>query len=453
MTCAGAETWLLTARSASGLPAAVRAHLAECRGCARRLASLKQTDSAVRKLAPGVSASNTAARQRLADAIQRTPQSAPTTPAPEATPKPVRRVPGWAIGVGAGLAAAVLVAVGWIAGRATSPKAIVQAPAPSEPAPAAPAPQPQPPVVKVPSIPVFPEVPVAPYPRLPAGLAARAARHAAHVAADALPTSQAESLEQFAADVRAEVMRRAHAGDADGLPRLTGLHERLLKLGVARQVARAPKDQRPAMATRTAEHLAGAADEVAAATAQLPVPIGKLIKPLVTACRETAESIREGKVPPAPADWPAPATPLETVVAQTLRVADANDALSRANESTELACALAQVAAVLSTAEQTDDAGRVGDSIATVLDAGVALNLERVESSNPGGTLLKEVELVRDRADKSMEPLEREVAKANPIAKPGLEKALVASAPGHAKATGKPSKHGKGGVPPGSQKK
>ena len=49
MNCAAAETWLLTARSASELPGAVRAHLAECRGCAKRLMSLTRTDSAVRR--------------------------------------------------------------------------------------------------------------------------------------------------------------------------------------------------------------------------------------------------------------------------------------------------------------------------------------------------------------------------------------------------------------------
>ena len=89
------------------------------------------------------------------------------------------------------------------------------------------------------------ELPVTPVPAAPAGLSARAARHVAQIAADTNPAAQAESLENFATDVRTEVVRRAEAGDADGLSRLTGLHERLLKLGVARQVARTPQDQPP----------------------------------------------------------------------------------------------------------------------------------------------------------------------------------------------------------------
>ena len=71
-----------------------------------------------------------------------------------------------------------------------------------------------------------------------------------------------------------------------------------------------------------------------------------------------------------------------------------------------------------------------------------------MELADPAGTLKGEVTLVRERADRAVEPLELEVAKANPVARPGLEKALIASAPGHAKATGKPPKHVPGkGVP------
>jgi hypothetical protein len=61
---------------------------------------------------------------------------------------------------------------------------------------------------------------------------------------------------------------------------------------------------------------------------------------------------------------------------------------------------------------------------------------------------------VRERADQAMGPIERGLAKANPIAQPGLERALIASAPGHAKATGKPPKHPPGKHhPPGGPKK
>jgi hypothetical protein len=299
------------------------------------------------------------------------------------------------------------------------------------------------------------ELPVAPPPAQPAGLSVRAGRYAAQIAADTNPAAQAEALENFAAAVRTEALHRAESGDADGLPRLTGLHERLLKLGVARQVARTPKDQRADTAARVAERLKAAGDEFTTATAQLPPAITALVAPLSAACHETAEGIRQERALPVPGDWPSPPTPLEMVAVQALRVAGADDALSRANESVQLAAALAQSAAVLSAAGQSDDAERVGDSIATVLDAGVAGNLERVESGDRVGKLRTEVALVRERADRTMEPLERGLAKATPVTKPGFEKALIASAPGHAKATGKPPKHAPPGKnhPPGAPKK
>lgn len=453
MTCAAAETWLLAARSAHELPESVRAHLAECRGCAKRLAALTRTDDSVRQLAPEP---NPAARDRLAEAIQRTPQAAPPAPAPAPTAKPSRPLPNWTVGAAVGLAAAVLVAVGWLAGRVTAPRTVVQAPAPEQvqaplPAPVPPS-GPQMPVPLPPAPP--PEgFPVAPHPSLPASLAARAARHAAHVAADPAPEVQAEALEDFAAAVRAEIVARANAGDADGLPRLTGLHERLLKLGVVRQVARTPAGRRAAVATRLTESLKAAADDVAVATGHLPPALSELLKPLAGSCRESAEAIQKGKTPLASSDWPSPPTPLEAVAAQTIRVARASDPLSRANECVQLASVLAQSAEVLSLGGHSDDAGRVGESLATVLDAGVAVNLERVEAGDAGGEMKQEVTLVRERTEKALEPLERGLAKPTPVAKPGLERVIIAVAPAHVKVTGKPPKHLPKGAPHHGPKK
>jgi hypothetical protein len=444
MTCAAAETWLLSARSVHELPDSVRAHLTECRGCAKRLAALTHTDAAVRRLAPEP---NPAARDRLAEAIQRTPQAspaAPATPAPAPVAKFTRPLPNWTVGAAIGLAAAVLIAVGWLAGRLTAPRPVVQVPAPVPEQVQTPAPAPSSgPQMPVPLPPVLPPegLPLAPHPSLPASLAARAARHAAHVAADPAPDAQAEALDEFAAAVRAEIIARASAGDAESLPRLTGLHERLLKLGVVRQVARTPEGKRAAVATRLTASLKVAADEVTTATGHLPPALGELVKPLAGSCRESAEAIQKGKTPLASSDWPSPPTPLEAVAAQTIRVARATDSLSRANECAQLASTLAASAAVLSAGGHEDDAGRVGESLATVLDAGVAVNLAHVEASDAGGALKQEVTLVRERTEKALEPLERGLAKPNPVAKPGLERVIIAVAPAHMKVTGKPPKH------------
>ena len=100
------------------------------RMCSRRLASLTRTDDAVRQLAPEP---NSAARDRFAELLQHTPQSAAPAPStmpatPVSAPKRGLALPSWSVGVAAGLAAALLVAVGWLGGRMTAPKAVVQAP-------------------------------------------------------------------------------------------------------------------------------------------------------------------------------------------------------------------------------------------------------------------------------------------------------------------------------------
>lgn len=448
MTCAAAETWLLTARSLSELPEPVRAHIDQCRGCSRRLATLTRTDNAVRNLASPPNPPSTV-RQRLADAIERTPQTAPQ---PHTEPRPqrsTRRIPGWVIG----LAAAVLVCGGWLIGRTTAPRPVAQIPTPnnpgSTPAPIVPAPVPP------------PGLPVAPFPSLPAGPVARAARQAGRITVDATPLAQADAFERFAAEIRTDALHRAAVGDVDALARLAGLHDRLLKLGVARQLARVPEAQRVAAGEPIADGLKQAADEVVVAAALLPPLVGELLEALPASCRDTADAIRKGKPPAASSDWPSPPTPLEAVAAQTIRLANVDDPMARADESVRLAAVLAQLVTVLSSAGLSDDAGRVGETIAVVFEHGVAGNLERVETSDLAGKLLGEVTLVRERADRATEVLEQHLAKAPPAAQAGLERAIVASAPGKEKATGKPPGKPpgtgppwkKGGIPPGLQKK
>jgi hypothetical protein len=250
---------------------------------------------------------------------------------------------------------------------------------------------------------------------------------------------------------------------------LVGLHDRVLKLGVARQLERIPQQQRAAVAARLAEGLDRAADELTTTTARLLPVTGELLRPLAASCREVGAAVRQGKPAPVTAEWPSPPTPLESLVAQTIRVADTDAPLTRADEAAQLAGAFAQLVAVLSVAGLDDDAARVGEAMDGVLDYGVAANLDRVTASDSAGKLRKEVDDVRERAGRAGEVLERNLAKAPPAARAGLERALAASDPGRTKATGKgwgkqggtgpPWKKGdgehpgKGGTPPGWQKK
>ncbi|VTU02243.1 unnamed protein product [Gemmataceae bacterium] len=423
MTCGTAEPWLLAARSPEALPGEVRQHLARCPECVALVGRLVRLHEATVRLTP---AAAPAARARLDAALSLASQVAPEAEAG----RPAAR---WGARLGAVAAVALLLAGGWWAGRATAPAPAVPAPRPAERRPA----EPTPPAPELPA--------VAPSPSPPPGLVAKVASHCVSVAAGP-SASQLDVLNGLAADVRAEALARAAAGDLEPLPRLVGLHDRVLKLGVAKQLARLPEPDRAALAARLSAALGGSADEVAAASGALAPVAAEMLSPLAASCREVGAALRTAAPLVVSPAWPAPATPLESLVAHALRTADADTPLARADESTHLAAALAHAVTVLSVAGRPDDAARVGGALDLVLDAGVAANLDRVEAADPAGKLRKEVAAVRERAGRATDVLERNLARAPPAARVGLERALAASAPGRGKATGKPA--GKGNGPP-----
>ncbi len=452
MNCQAAENWLLVSRSPDELPERVRRHLTDCPRCEGLLARLTRLDQVAMRLTPPA---NPTARTRLDAAVAQTPQE-PSPPREPVLPysRPTRRpVPRWVIG----LAAALLVAGSWVGGRLSSPKFVAQAPLHES--------------LEYPQNPphMILGLPVAPHPAPAPTLVAKVSRHAANMTADPTPVAQLEALEKLAGDVRAEAMKRASTGDLDHIPRLVGLYERILKLGVARQLTRVPDHLRTSTTSRVADALNQSADEVAALAARLLPVAGDHLQSVVASCREIGTAFRQGKTIVPPSDWPSPATTLESLVAQTIRVANVTDPLARADESTQLAAALAQAITVLSVAGLDEDAVRVGEAMDDVFDFGVAANLDRITATDPAGKLRKEVSEVRERAGRTTEVLERNLAKAPPAARGGLERALEASDPGRAKATGKASEKrtgkgppwkkgegdhpGKGGTPPGWLKK
>ncbi len=439
MTCHEADPWMLSARTADDLPERVRRHLTECSQCATRFDLLARVEVAATQLAPPANRTGRARLDaRVAQALQQ-----PARHLEPATRD--RRFPRWAVG----LAAAVLLTGGWLVGRLGTPKPVAQ--------------------VTDPPRPEERHLPVAPRPAPAPGLLVKTARHSSQVAANPDPAAQLDALGQIAADLRADAVKRAEAGDVEQLPRLVGLHKRVLKHGVDRQLRRVPESKRAATANQAADELDRSIGEVTAAAGRLPPAVGDLLRPLVVSCQTGGAALRQRQSALTADDWPAPATPLESLVAQTIRLADADTPLTRADEAAQLAAVLSQVIAVLSVADLPDDAARVGETLDTVLGSGVAANLERVEGADPAGTSRDEVAKVRERAARATEALERNLAKAPPAARVGLERAIAASDPGRGKATGKegPGKPpggppwkkgdgehpGKGGTPPGWQKK
>jgi hypothetical protein len=465
MNCDRAENWLLAARSLSDLPTPLRRHVSRCRRCADLLNRLERLDQTVGRLAP---AANPAGRARLDARLAETPQShhpidlveRPREALPRAD-RGDRSLPRWLIAV----AAVLLIVLAGVTGRLTSPPSVVLAPA-HESLSAPPGPSPEAPEAGS-SKPGGADVPV---PGATSGLAVRAALSAVSVATNPTPIAQLHAFEELAGELRGETLRRASAGDPEPLPRLIGLHERILKLGIARQLARLAEPARTSARDRLAEALDRSADEVAHTADNLLPVVADLLRPLVVTCRETARAWRQGQGLPPPPDWPSPATPLESLVAQAIRVADAADPLTHADESAQLAVSLAQLVIVLAVAGREDDAARISEAINGVLDLGVVANLDRVTASDNTGQLHKTVTEIRERAARATEVLQRNLAKAPPPARAGLERAVKVSEVGRAKVTGQgvgkpagtgpPWKKGdsthpvKGtGLPPGWQKK
>jgi len=423
MTCPPAESELLAARSLADLPDEVRAHVAGCPACAALAARLARLDTGVRAAA-GVP--DPAARWRTAAAVRRTRQMA----APGAWMRRAALV---------GLAAAVgfCFVGGVFTGRWWAPK-----PRPADHAPAD-------------------------LVRAPGGSApflARVAGPAAEVAADGSPRGQLDGLLRLAAEVRGEAARRVASGEADDVPRLSAAHDRLLKFGVLRQLGRLPAGDRPAAAGEVAAELGRAAVEVGRKADAAPPAAADLLRPFATSAAETAELVRAGRSPANdPPAWSEPPTLAEGLIAQTLRMADADEPVRRAEAAAALADTLARVVAVLAAGGLPDDAARVGASLDVVLARGVADNLDWAEATDPAGALRPEIGRVREQAGRAAEVLEQNLARAPAAARPGLERAMEASAPGRSAAKG--GSKGAGppwrregappgkGVPPGWQKK
>ncbi len=464
MNCDRAENWLLATRSRGDLPTPLRRHVTRCRRCADLLSRLERLDLTVGQLVP---AANPAGRARLDARLAETPQAHhaadPVGRPRQALPRPHRgdrSLPRWLMAA----AAVLLIALAGVTGRLTSPRSVVSAPShESSPSPAGPGPSQDAPSPEPGRVDVL-------RPGATSELALRAALSAVSVATNPNPIAQLQAFEELAGELRGETLKRASAGDPEPLPRLIGLHERILKLGIARQLARLAEPARSSARDRLAEALDRSADEVAHTADNLLPVVADLLRPLVVTCRETARAWRQGQGLPPPQDWPSPATPLERLVAQAIRVADATDPLTRADESAQLAVALAQVVTILAVYGHEDDAVRIGEAINGVLDLGVAANLDRVTASDHTGQLNQVVTEVRERATRATEVLQRNLAKAPPAARAGLERAVKVSEAGRAKVigqgvgkpvgTGPPWKKGDGthpgkgaGLPPGWQKK
>jgi len=216
--------------------------------------------------------------------------------------------------------------------------------------------------------------------------------------------------------------------------------------------------------------LARAEKEVAAAVDRCPPAVAELIAPLCQSLRDTSDAIRTNR-PPSPLEPATTDYPVYSLTALAIRASDANSPLRQADVSADMTAALARGTVLLSLGGLGEDAAKLGPVLDNLLLRGVADNLDRVTAADREGKHAVEVSEIRSRAAEAAGVLERNLAKAPPVARPGLEKAMEASKHGRERAAeggkgksgkGPPWKRadgtvkespGKGGLPPGFQKK
>lgn len=434
MTCPDAQPWLLAARSDADLPPEVRDHRSTCPVCATQWVRLMAVDAGARALGE---ADDAPALRRFDAALERTPQ-----PASDGGGRRVRRV-------GFALLAGVLVATGWVGGRLTAPPGPVGEIAPVEPAAT---PEPAAPPAAGPS-------PTAP-------LLVRLAEPAGRLVQEPTTAGRTTLLREMAEQVREEAERLAAAGQTTELPRLAAAYDRLVRYGLVDLAHQLAATDRAAVEPRLVADLDRAAAEMESAAESAPPAVADLLGPLVRTARDTADAIRRHR-PPAPRPATADNGPIDALAALAVRAAAADDSLSRAEVSVELAGVLARGTVLLAVGGKPAAAAQLGPVLDDLWSHGVADNLDRTEAADPGGTRQAEVARIRARAADTAGVLERNLARAPPAARPGLERALAASRHGRERAAqggrgkGPPWKRpdgaklppGQSGVPPGWQKK
>lgn len=425
MNCDKAIPWLLSARSEEALPGDLSAHLSACASCRSLRALLDGIEAMARASATSPSPATLA---RLAAALDSATR--PRSVSPRLRGSRLRNVATLAT------AAAIFCAIGWLAGRSGG-------------------------IVRIDPVP--PPAPDRTARIRPDPLIVRVAAQSSKLTYSPGKTERIEALMSMADEVRAEAMRRAASGAADDIPPLARVHNTLMRHGVAGCIlAITPRERKP-FAERFARELRSDEAGLFAAESRMPDAVAVFIRPLRESIRAAVADIESDRLLK-PAKEESDPTRLETLIALSVRLAETDIPLQRAELSADMANVLA-FATVLVALEADDQAvDKLSGYMDAVLVRGVGENLTRVEADDPDEKLKGSIRSVREKSGQSIAVLERNAGQAPPQARKGLERAAQASRvgldredqkragpPAHG---GPPWKRPEGGrIPPGQQKK
>jgi hypothetical protein len=348
MKCVEVMAWLLVSRAKAPSPLPVRRHLKECRRCRRwrrRLASLDEK-TAHMPIPP-----QTEARHRCLELLAREPLPAS---GPRAS-RPWPRLLG-------SLAAALLLGFGL--GFLT---------------------------FRTGTIPDPPPVLANPGQELDDRLLARLVHLNLDLAQAYDAPTQLRLLTAMAAEVRGEAIRQAREGNADDLPLLGTLHDRILRRGIVGRSALLPLDRRAEQAARVGDQLRQGKSDVEKTALQLPPALADLLRPLADSADQTAQQLSSPPpaAPAAPDPFPTVTASgtsrdlIALVVAQSVFLVEEDDPLQRALVCNDVADRFSLAIRMASGGGDTDRAVKLGKQLDGIIDRGVNANLSRLPAGDP----------------------------------------------------------------------
>jgi len=422
MRCKEAYVCLLGAQYPAKPPLALRRHLADCAKCRQRQRRLQALEAEFQRdlLGEVPAAARTAILERIAA----------DAPAPIAIPMPPhrqqRRRPGLPA-VAALLLVALGIGLGWGLARW------------------------QPPADPVGTV-----------------AAARGAQEATvgrllesdlRLAEVSTAPEQVAALADMAAELSKEALRLAQDGPADDVLLVSELYERVVCQGLVKRAQALPAGEQAEFLRPLTDQLEQTAQ--AAGTTRALAGAAPGLRVLGDAARGASRSLS------AQAPLPAPRNPawqparsgtvrdlLGTMVVQGLRLAEEDDPLRRADYCTDVADHLVQGILLASAGGDTQRADCLSGFLGSVMDRGVAINLERFHATEPDDERREEAERIGGRSAKAMEVLQRNLKNAPAAAQAGLQRALQAGKGRNTPETkGPPRGLFPDKLPPGLQKK
>lgn len=233
-----------------------------------------------------------------------------------------------------------------------------------------------------------------------------------------------------------EMVRQAAAEPTPNLLLLQGLYSSVTMNVLPRCVTILGPEDEPLRDRIVSTLKARKEDSLQMTKGALPV-VNELIFQAGELSDEVSEWIASGKIPPEAGRPGLPAVLpndlLATTVAQSLKLAEEEDPLRRADQSNELANHLSQLIIFTSLGGDSDASEELGTYLGDVIDYGVMANLARYEPKGDDDPRGMEYEQIKKHSERAVKALQRNLRHALGSVKKSLERALDAKEHGKKK--------------------